>query len=420
MHIDSRAATAATADVESSHVAIPQESLGQLFLRFLRFGALAWGGPVAQIAMLRQSLVEEEKWVTSEHFNRVLAVYQVLPGPEAHELCVYLGMLSRGRIGGVIAGLGFMLPGFVLMFLLSWLYVRFGLNTEGAWGGVFAAVQAAVAAVIVRAVHRIGSHVVRDGWLWAIALLATAAQLLGVHFGLILLGGGLIYLLTKQQGNTLATVFAAVCLAGLATWAAQSGFQIALGSGADVVQQAGSPVQPSLVQLFFSGLKAGLLTFGGAYTVIPFLQQDAVSAGAWMSNAQFLDGLALSGLLPAPLIIFATFVGYLGGGAAGALVLTAGIFLPAFAFTLLAHRPLERLVHQPRIREFLAGLTAAVVGLIAGTTIGLLVVSITNLQTAAVFLLALGLLFYSHGKLVIPLLIAAAVAWGAIVGLVTG
>src|SRR5688572_20662664 len=106
---------------------IPHESYGRLFLRFLRFGFLAWGGPVAQIGMLKQELVDEEHWISKERFNRVLGVYQVLPGPEAHELCVYFGMLARGRIGAVLAGLGFMLPGFVLMLALSWLYVRIGI-----------------------------------------------------------------------------------------------------------------------------------------------------------------------------------------------------------------------------------------------------------------------------------------------------
>src|ERR671910_1290722 len=96
---------------------VPREALGKLFLRFLRFGSLAWGGPVAQIAMIRAELVDEERWVSREQFNRALAVYQVLPGPEAHELCVYYGMLARGRIGGILAGLGFMLPGFMLMFI---------------------------------------------------------------------------------------------------------------------------------------------------------------------------------------------------------------------------------------------------------------------------------------------------------------
>src|SRR4028118_385032 len=107
----------------------PREPYGKLFLRFLRFGFLAWGGPVAQIAMIRQELVEDEHWITKERFNRALAVYQVLPGPEAHELCVYFGMLARGRVGGLLAGLGFMLPGLVLVLLLSWFYVTFGVGS---------------------------------------------------------------------------------------------------------------------------------------------------------------------------------------------------------------------------------------------------------------------------------------------------
>ena len=102
---------------------IPRQSLTEIFLRFLKFGFLAWGGPVAQIAMLRQELVEEEKWISPEKFNRVLSVYQVLPGPEATELCVYFGMLARGRIGALLAGLGFVLPGFLLMLTLSWFYL---------------------------------------------------------------------------------------------------------------------------------------------------------------------------------------------------------------------------------------------------------------------------------------------------------
>ncbi|MDQ3100230.1 MAG: chromate transporter, partial [Bacteroidota bacterium] len=107
----------------------PQESLFALFFRFLRFGSLAWGGPVAQIAMIKKELVDNEQWITHDKFNRVLAVYQALPGPEAHELCVYFGMIARGRWGGFLAGLGFMLPGFLLILLLTWLYVQFGLDS---------------------------------------------------------------------------------------------------------------------------------------------------------------------------------------------------------------------------------------------------------------------------------------------------
>ena len=391
---------------------VPREPLGQLFLRFLKFGCLAWGGPVAQIAMIREELVTEEKWVSPQHFNRVLAMYQVLPGPEAHELCVYFGMLSRGRIGGILAGLGFMLPGFILMFLLSYLYVRYGLKTTGAFPVVFAAVQAAVAALIVRAVHRIGGHVLADRWLWVIALIATGAQLAGVHFAVSLVAGGAVYVLAKQGWRSLALGLIAVCAAGVVASLAYSGWQVGLMGGSAAVQQGVGQGERSLWDLFISGLKAGMLTFGGAYTVIPFLQEDAVADGAWMTNTQFLDGLALSSLLPAPLIIFATFVGYLGGGAAGAVVLTIGIFLPAFAFSLLAHDPLERFVSQPRVREFLEGVTAAVVGLIAGTTIALMIVGIVSVPTALVFAVSLAALFYFRSKFVIPLVVAGAALAG--------
>ncbi len=401
-----------TPDADDGY-AVPREPWLRLFLRFLRFGALAWGGPVAQIAMIRQELVDEQRWISSAQFNRVLAVYQVLPGPEAHELCVYFGMRSRGRWGGVLAGLGFMLPGFVLMFALSWAYVRYGLQAQGV-AGVFAAVQVAVAALIVRAVVRIGGHVVTDRWLWGIAIGATAAQLVGVHFAITLAAAGGIYLLARRQLRLAAWVLVALAVAGIIGYGVAmgglTGFAVLSGGVADVapLRQGDLP----LPALFWSGLKAGALTFGGAYTVIPFLQRDAVRQGAWMSNAQFLDGLALSGLLPAPLIIFSTFVGYLGGGPWGAVAMTAGIFLPAFAFTLLGHDALERLVHQPRIRLFLDGLTAGVVGLIAGTTLALLKVSLTGVEALILFALVLAVLFASKAKLVIPAVIAAAVLWG--------
>ena len=403
---------------DESSARVPHEPLGRLFLRFLKFGFLAWGGPVAQIAMLKQELVTEEKWVTPQHFNRVLAMYQILPGPEATELCVYFGWLSRGRIGGTLAGLGFVLPGFFLMFALSWLYVRYGLKMTGTFAVVFAAVQAAVAALIVRAVHRIGGHVLADRWLWTVAVIAAAAQLAGVHFGIILTVGGIAYVLAKEGRPAIAVTVMAVSAAGVVGWIASHGLELSMMASS--VPEGAAKGPRSLWELFISGFKAGMLTFGGAYTVIPFLQEDAVTEGAWMTNAQFLDGLALSSLLPAPLIIFATFVGYLGGGAAGAVVLTVAIFLPAFGFTLLAHEPLERLVNKPRIREFLEGVTAAVVGLIAGTTIALMMVSIVSVPTAIVFAVALAALFYFKAKFVIPLVVAGAALAGYALSIAIG
>ena len=400
---------------------VPRLSLLGVFLRFLRFGAMAWGGPVAQIGMIRQELVDQEGWIDRDKFNRVLAVYQVLPGPEAHELCVYFGTLARGRWGGVMAGLGFMLPGFVLMMLLSWLYVRHGLQLEG-WSAVFAAVQAAVAALIVRAIVRIGDHVLEDRWLWMIAAAAMLAQLANVHFALVLAVGGVIHACAregrKQLAGGLLCLAVALVLVKIGKDGGLTGLRALASRGdAGAAVAAGSV---GVLALFWSGLKAGLLTFGGAYTVIPFLQRDAVSQGAWMSNGEFLDGLALSGLLPAPLVIFATFVGYVGGGPWGAVAMTAGIFLPAFSFTLFGHDAMERWVHRPGVAEFLSGVSGAVVGLIAGTTIALMLGGIKDLNGVVIFCVVLALLFWSKARWLVPATILGAGAYGWLYGVITG
>jgi chromate transporter len=382
---------------------IPRQPLGALFLRFLRFGFLAWGGPVAQIAMIKRELVEEEKWITPERFNRVYAVYQMLPGPEAHELCVYFGTLARGRLGGLLAGLGFMLPGLVLMLLLSWVYVRYGITTP-AFAAVFAGVQAAVLALIVRAVHRIGGHALNDRFQWAIAIVATAATLAGAHFAIVLLVSGLGYEMLVRRSWALAGLVA--LLVGLFALVAAGGPSTGIADST-----AAGPTlsaSPSLATLFGSGLRSGLLTFGGAYTVIPFLLNDSVEVGGWITREQFLDGVALGGILPAPLIIFATFVGYLAGGLLGALALTAGIFLPAFAFTLVGHEYLERMMHHPALQHFLAGVTAGVVGLIGATTVLLAPDCIKDVPSAAIFAVGLFLLYRIRAKWTVAAVVALA------------
>jgi chromate transporter len=402
-------------NTQDGDCSVPREPLLRLFLRFLRFGALAWGGPVAQIAMIRQELVEEERWISGEQFNRVLALYQALPGPEALKLCVYFAMLSRGRWGGLLAGLGFMLPGFVLMFGVSWAYVHYGLDADDLQAA-FAAVQVAAAALIVRALVSIGGHALGNRWLWLLAALAACAHLAGVHFGLILLCGGLVYVLARTGRPALASAVSALAAAAVVLLAQRVGGYtaldgLALGDAAYAV-----PAQQAvpLLLLFWSGMKAGLLSFGGAYTAIPFVQRDAVGEGGWMSNAQFMDGLALAGLLPAPLVIFSTFVGYLGGGPWGAVSMTAGMFLPAFALTLAAHEPLEQLMHHAGLRLFLEGVTAAVVGMIAGTALALLHQLLDSLDAMLVFAVALGLLFAFRARLLTPALIVGAALWGGV------
>ena len=343
----------------------PHLSYAALFLQFLRFGALAFGGPVAQIAMIRRKLIDEDQWMSSARFNRLLAVLQVLPGPEAHELCVHLGMRARGRIGGVLAGLGFMLPGFALMLGLAWLYFLIGVKS-GWMTSAFIGVQIAVLAVIVRAAHRIGRHVMVDRSLWIIGAASCTASLLGVSFWLILPAAGLTYALAQRSRRlAAAALFILMLSIGLA---ARYGFD---GHVAPPITTAGvASMSASAATLFFTGLKAGLLTFGGAYTAIPVMRADAVKGG-WISDGQFLDGVALAQVIPAPLIIFGTFVGYAGGGLPGALALTAGIFLPAFSFSLIFYDRLELILENKSLHALLDGVAAAVVGLIVATVLQL-------------------------------------------------
>jgi len=387
---------------------IPHESYLKLFLRFLRFGFLAWGGPVSQIAMIRQELVDDEKWISSEKFNRVLAIYQALPGPEAHELCVYFGMISRGRIGAFLAGLAFMTPGFLLMFVLSWFYVTYGINSP-VFQSIFLGMQPAVAAVIVRAVHRIGGHALTENkWLWGIAFLAGFAQLFKINFLIILLIGGFIYTLAERQKPRLAIALTIAFVFSIIYFA----FGISHNSVSPKTVEAVTTSTTSLLTLFISGLRGGLLTFGGAYTAIPFIQHDAVEVGRWMTNSQFLDGLALSGLLPAPLIIFSTFVGYVGGGPLGAIAMTVGIFAPAFAFTIIGHGSLEKLVENKSAHAFLDGITAGVVGLIAATALGILNETIIGLNAWIIFSLALIVQFRSKSKWTVAAIVLAAGLYG--------
>jgi chromate transporter len=364
------------------------DSPRSIFLRFLRFGALAWGGPAAQIAMIKQECVDEEGWVSEETFKKTLAVYQVLPGPEAHELCVYFGRMRGGKLGGFLAGLGFMLPGFVLMLGLSVLYVE--ANLAAHLDELFYGLSAAVGAIVLRAVVRLSGTFITDGWLAAIAVAAFAlSAFASASFVLVLLGAGVAYELRSNAGRWVGRANS-VSPALLLLAVAAAGVTVSLTA-----------------EIFLEGLKAGLLTFGGAFTVIPFLQQGAVAEHHWLTDSQFVDGLAMSGVLPAPLIIFSTFVGYVAGGLAGALAMTLAIFLPAFVFPIFFHRFFLAVADNARIRPFLLGVAAGVIGLIAAVTIDIVDASVVDGYTAALAVGAFLALNRWHGKLTVLYVVLA-------------
>jgi len=364
------------------HVEDARESLGSIFFRFLKFGALAWGGPAAQIAMIKRDCVDEEGWVSEETFKKTLAVYQVLPGPEAHELCVYFGRLRGGKWGGLLAGLGFMLPGFLLMLGLSILYVKADLSAH--LDELFYGLTAAVGALVARALVRLGGTFITDV---PLALIATAGFALTVFasasFVLVLFGAGLAYELWRNAS----------------AWTRRAHSFSPVPAALGLV--AGAITLSLTAEVFFEGLKAGLLTFGGAYTVIPFLQESAVDNHHWLTDRQFVDGLAIGGVLPAPLIIFSTFVGYLAGGLGGGLAMTVGIFLPAFVFPIFFHRYLVAIAENERVRPFLLGVAAGVIGLIAAVTIQILDASVVDVYTAVLAVGAFLVLNRYHSKLTV-------------------
>jgi chromate transporter len=356
------------------------DSLGSIFIRFLKFGLLAWGGPAAQIAMIKHECVDEEGWVSEESFKKTLAVFQILPGPEAHELCVYFGRLRRGKLGGFLAGLGFMLPGFLLMLALSILYVE--ANLAGNLDQLFYGLTAAVGAVVARAVVRLSRTFVTDIPLALIAVVSSLLTLLAdASFVLVLIGAGLAYELWTNAGR----------------WTGRAN---SLTLGPAVLVVLGGAVTVSLTAtIFWEGLKAGLVTFGGAFTVIPFLQHSSVDVHHWLTDSQFVDGLAMSGVLPAPLIIFATFVGYVAGGLTGALVMTLGLFIPAFVFPIFFHRQLVAVAENVRLHPFLLGVAAGVIGLIASVTVQIVDTSVVDVPTALLAIGAFLALNRWHGKL---------------------
>jgi len=395
--------------------AIPRsEPLAAIFWRFLRFGLMAWGGPVAQIAMIKRELVEAERWVEPTRFNRLLAIYQVLPGPEAHELCVHFGMMKGRRLGGLLAGLGFMLPGLVLILAAAWLYQRLDFR-HPLIAAVFVGIQIGVIALVLRAVHRISDHALADRWLWAIAAASAVCAALDVSFWATLPAAGLAYAALTSARYGLAAIIIAVAMV-LALW--MGGNPMLIGSTVpDATINLVAPGSVGGFALLLSGLKAGLLTFGGAYTAIPFVRGDAVGRG-WVSEGQFLDSLAISGIIPAPLIIFATFVGYIAGGLSGALAMTAGIFLPAFAFGILFYDRLERVIEDGRLHRFLEGVAAGVVGLIAVTAVQLgwsVSQSVPSLLAGAtIFVAAILILYRWPSKLNVPVVVLGSGIAGAL------
>ncbi|TAK90144.1 MAG: chromate efflux transporter [Burkholderiaceae bacterium] len=380
----------------------PSITFRQAFLFWLKLGFISFGGPAGQISIMHQELVERRRWISERRFLHALNYCMVLPGPEAQQLATYIGWLMHRTWGGVVAGALFVLPSLFILIALSWLYVAYG---EVTWvAGLFYGIKPAVTAIVVQAAHRIGSRALKNNWLWAIAAAAFVAIFaLKLPFPLIVLSAALIGYVGGRiapekfkagggHGKTEKSFGPAliddttptpaharfhwlrltrVLMVGFLLWLLPM-----------LVLTACLGWSHTLTQMGWFFTKAALLTFGGAYAVLPYVYLGAVGHYGWLTPTQMIDGLALGETTPGPLIMVVAFVGFVGGylseqmhalvgpdllflgGALAATLVTWFTFLPSFIF-ILAGGPLVEATHDDlKFTAPLTAITAAVVGVI--------------------------------------------------------
>jgi chromate transporter len=347
----------------------------EVFLYFLFLGFVNVGGPVAQITMMFNHMVEKRRWLTKDRFVKIMAFCHMLPGPEALQLAIYVGYLKRKIWGGVLAGLTFIIPGAAFMIFLSWLYVKYG-QLPQVMNALYV-LKPAVLGIIAAGIIKLGRASIRNVFL-AILLVGAFAgmRFAGINFLLILLLAGVLNLIF-DQGMPLVRNFASPIPVVIA------GFGLAL------------PFANSrLFQVAWLFLKTGLFSFGGAYASLIFVQRGAVAHHHWLTDGQLLDGVALSVATPGPFMLFTTFAGYLASGVPGAIVATFFVFLPSFIFVIAGVHYVERVRDNRYIQAFLAGVSAAVVGVIAVVSLDLIPEALVDWPAIAIAIVAFGLIAF--------------------------
>jgi chromate transporter len=383
--------------------AVESVTFSTAFWYWLRLGFISFGGPAGQIAIMHQDLVERKRWISEKRFLHALNYCMVLPGPEAQQLATYIGWLMHRSWGGIVAGGLFVLPSFFILIGLSWVYMAFG--SVPAVAGVLYGIKPAVTAIVVFAAYRIGSRALKNAWLWSIAALAFLAIFVAnVPFPLIVVVAGVIghfggkYVPAKftvgggHKGGD--TSFGPAILDddtptprhALFTWrrffAVLATF-VLIWFMVIATLTATYGWTGTLTQMAWFFTKAALLTFGGAYAVLPYVYQGAVDNYHWLTGLQMIDGLALGETTPGPLIMVVSFVGFVGGwtktvfgpeavlasAIAASAIATFFTFLPSFLFILLGGPFIETTHGNLKFTAPLTGITAAVVGVIVNLAV---------------------------------------------------
>ncbi len=378
-------------------------TLREAFWYWLKLGFISFGGPAGQIALMHTELVERRRWISEQRFLHALNYCMLLPGPEATQLAVYIGWLMHKARGGIIAGVLFVLPSLLILILLSWIYMAYG--NLPAIAGVMDGIKPAVVAIVLAAAWRIGSRTLKNRVLLAVAIAAfLAIAVLHLPFPLIVLGAALVGTAGgrwwpawfqiggmhpgSHESYGLALIDDDTPTPGHATFTWPRLARVALvgsaiGAGAWLLLAARFGAAGALAQMGWFFTKAALLTFGGAYAVLPYVYQGGVEHYHWLTAPQMIDGLALGETTPGPLIMIVAFVGFVGAwsgalfgesslllaGVAGASVATLFTFLPSFIFILAGGPLVESTRGDVRMTAPLTAISAAVVGVIVSLAV---------------------------------------------------
>ncbi|MEM7407350.1 MAG: chromate efflux transporter [Pseudomonadota bacterium] len=348
-------------------------SLGEAFKVWLRIGLLSFGGPAAQIALMHREVVDQRGWMSEQSFLNALSFCMLLPGPEAMQVATYAGWRMHGTIGGLIAGALFVVPGAIVIAFLATIYVLAG--TIGWVDALFLGVKSAVIVIVLEALLRVAKRALLAHWHWGVAGLAfVAIFFLSLPFPVIILAAGVfgaMRAVARAENEPVAAAMTTsvgatvgrVCVWLVIWWLPVAGLY---ASNAQLLFEVG---------VFFS--KLAVVTFGGAYAVLAYLAQDVVEYHGWLSAGQMLDGLGLAETTPGPLILVTEFVGFLAGYQSGGLPLAfaaAGVtlwvtFVPCFLWIFAGAPYLDWIASRPRLSGALAGITAAVVGVMLNLSV---------------------------------------------------
>ncbi len=354
-----------------------QTNLAEVALLFLKLGFTAFGGPAAHIAMMYDETVKRRKWISEQGFLDLVGATNLIPGPNSTEMAIHLGFLRAGWLGLVVGGLCFILPAMFMVMLLAWSYVQVGSTPQAEW--LLYGVKPVVIAIVVQALATLGQKAIKNFFLGVFGVAILGLYFLGVNEIFLLFAGGLLMMIITNFKNLVKKT---------------ENFLLLLPSVGITTFAPSLLLSPSfnLLVLFLTFLKIGAVVYGSGYVLIAFLHADFVARLGWLTDKQLIDAVAIGQVTPGPVFTTATFIGFLLGGVAGALLATLGIFLPSFIFVAILNPLIPRLRNSTWASGLLDGVNVASLGLMAAVTWQLGRSSLTDSLTVLIACVSLVLL----------------------------